>query len=188
MDATNRPDAVNWTNEPPDETATNGWPLRRIPPQGLANVIILSHDLWGTGTHYWGGRTVPCHDDRCDACDAHNESRWHGYLCAWAPKTHYKFLLELTKAGAAAVIDERKKRHTIRGLILAAERLGRKANGKLVLHLTPSDWADDGLPPAVDVRSVMLKIWGIREDQAEQDLHKAFQQRSKALRSNGQVV
>jgi len=186
MTARTRPPEVVWTESPTTSSEGREWRVLRVPPKGIGGLIILSHEVVGTDTHYFGGRTVPHGKEQCNACDAGNQKRWHGYLAVWNPKAASKWILEITDAAGDTFKKMFAKRTTLRTLSFAGQRVPCKPNGTLIVRLTESDWASDGLPHAPDLRRMLMRMWGFREETYEYDMNSAFATRKDALRSNGQ--
>ena len=180
--------AISWTNGPPDDAREMAWPMLRVPAKGMSGLIILSQEMLGTCTHYFGGRTVPHSDQGCRACDEQNQKRWHGYLAVWHPKAAKKAILEITDAAADTIKKVYATRKTLRSLSIAGQRRPVKPNGTLIVQLIESEWAADGLPPSPDVRRILLRMWGLPGDEPEVNMHSAFARRKNALRSNHQAV
>jgi hypothetical protein len=182
-----RPPEVVWTEAPTPQGDGREWRVLRVPPKGLAGLIVLSDELVGTDTHYFGGRTVPHAQENCQACAAGNQRRWHGYLAVWSPKHNTKWILEITDAAGDTVKKIKQKRPSLRSMSFAGQRVPVKPNGTLIVQLTDSDWAADGLPRAPDLRRMLMRMWGFREEPWEYDLHSAMRGRANALKSNGQA-
>lgn len=172
---------ITWTSAPPVGTQEMTWPVLRIPSSGAKGLIILSDQMLGTYTHYFGGRSNPCGDHQCKACEDGNQKRWHGYLGVWMPKAAKKGILEITEAAADTLAKMADKRVTLRALSLAAQRQPAKANGKLIIQLTESEWSADGLPPAPDLVRILRRIWGLQPEESVQQMQQAFKRRSNAL-------
>jgi hypothetical protein len=174
--------SITWSNAPPRGTQEMAWPMLRIPAAGAKGLIILSNDMLGTNTHYYGGRTTPCDGQNCRACEDNSQKRWHGYLAVWMPKAAKKGILEITEAAGDAVAKAAEKRVSLRALSLAAQRVPTKANGKLVLQLTDSEWSPEGLPPAPDLRRILRRMWGLPADEEVAQMHQSIRDRIKELK------
>lgn len=151
----------HWSNSPPSRGDTPALPVRRTPPDRPLLAIVLSDDLLGCPTHYWGGRTLPCEAPDCPACHASHPWRWHGYLAAIEPNTPWPFLFEITAAPADAFLHYRTLNQTLRACLFEARRLKPKANSRVIIRCKPSGQSPDTLPPAPDLLACLSTLWDL---------------------------
>lgn len=135
--------------------------IYRVPKKGKVGGILLSSRHVGAMTHYWGGRTVLCWKDECEACQAGNAPRWYGYGLLWSPKGQQIVIVEWTDK-AHDNIDKYLTEHgTLRRAELHLERLGDRANGRLYSRIIEGPFAQAVLPAEVPLRPMLYQIWGI---------------------------
>ena len=153
--------AITWSGRPRRDDEPRNFQLVRTPRSGTIRGIILNPGLTGTGTHYYGGRTVPCLGSKCKACEDGASPRWYGYLPIWNSSNDRIAIAEVPDA-AADEIDRYHARHnTLRGSILTLRRQGSRPNGRVVADVVPGSIDQSRLPSAVDVQQCLEKIWGI---------------------------
>ena len=149
----------NFSNDLPAKTENRGYDLTRTPSDGQLKGLITCHDLIGCYTHWWGGRTVPCEDDNCEACKANTPSRWHCYLSLLLTKTFDHILFECTGKAALPLIEWRDEHGTLRGAFMTAWRPKRRHNARVEILLKPYDTSQLKFPPAPDLKRAMPVIW-----------------------------
>ena len=154
------------TNTPPEDPRGPSLPITRTPAGRPLAAIITSSDLVGTPTHFWGGRTVPCGQDQCDACEHGVPWRWHGYVSAYNPDQQRHFLFEFTAATAEQLVSYRKLNASLRGCQFKAERPSRTANGRVMLTLKPADLDRYTIPNEPDLIAVLCILWNIPREEA----------------------
>ncbi len=145
----------------PEKTENRGFDLRRTPPDKPIKGIITCDNLVGCSTHWWGGRTVPCEDDGCEACKANTPSRWHCYLSVLEAGSRDHFLFECTGKAAWPFIEWYETNGTLRGVMLYAHRPKRRRNSKVEIILKPHDLQGIIVPAAPDLARAMSVIWQI---------------------------
>lgn len=154
---------LDWKSDPPPKAEGYGMRLLRTPAKSPLRGMITCDSLQGTPTHYFGGRTVPCQQKSCKACEHGVGWLWHGYLSMILPTTHEHVLLELTAQACEIVNDFHKKNSLLRGALITATRAGKLPNGRVLLQLNPGDLQGINLPDPPDVRKHMMHIWGIQD-------------------------
>ena len=135
--------------------------LLRTPAKGKTGGIITSHDVIGTDTHYWGGRTVKCEDDTCEACAAGIGKRWHGYVGVYNPSLHKHFIFEFTQGAGEPFARHIELTKTLRGCAFKAERNGRRPNSPVLITTWPANLDGVALPDPPDIVAIMSMIWGV---------------------------
>ena len=148
-----------WTDRVPDTATKFGFDLHRTPPDRPLTAIIISPDLIGCHTHFWGGRTVPCEDENCPACAENMPSRWHAYVACYDPRTQETFIFETTAKGAQALENYRDSFGTLRGCLFSAARPKRRKNSKVEIATKTADLTRITLPPPIDIVRAMSVIW-----------------------------
>lgn len=148
-----------WTDRVPDTENRHAYDLKRTPPDSPLSAIVLSHDLLGCYTHYYGGHTVPCEAPNCPACDDNMPSRWHAYVAAWNPKDHSIFIFETTLKAAQALEAYRDTYGTLRGCFFCASRPKRRRNARVEIQTRPADLTKHNLPEPIDLKRALAVIW-----------------------------
>jgi hypothetical protein len=161
-----------WSNHVPDSATKYGFDLRRTPPDRPLVAIIISPDLLGCFTHYWGGRTIPCEalapdedpagiGHECPACAEQMPGRWHAYTACYDPRTHETFIFETTGKAAQALETYRDSFGTLRGCLFQATRPKRRKNAKVEIATKTADLTNITLPNTIDIIRAMSVIWQI---------------------------
>jgi len=151
----------HWTDHVPSNATKYGFDLRRTPPDRPLTAIIISPDLIGCHTHFYGGRTIPCEQTDCPACADNMPSRWHAYVACWDPRTQETFIFETTAKGAQPLENYRDSFGTLRGCLFLAARPKRRKNAKVEIATKTADLTRITLPPPIDIMRAMAVIWQI---------------------------
>lgn len=140
-------------------------PVWSIRPGTKAFIRFLG--AWsGVWLHWDKNRTRPCHGDNCPLCLEDNPRRWSGYAPAllWTldlknPKMgHWKAIVCPITESMIEVLEG----HEIAGLIVEVARPGRRHNGPIHCSIIEKQ-VKDPPPPAFDVKAILMKMWGIRQ-------------------------
>jgi hypothetical protein len=162
----------NWTQTPSKGATHNAVQLVRIKPERPLSGIITSKRLIGKYVHYWRGRTTPCTDQECPACEDNRIARWYGWISLWGPKSKQHVILEVT-ASCTEEIEEYYHAHgQLRGAQIHIERPGYKVNGRLHVRLSESLCSPDVLPAALDVATILEHIWETHHGQPQHAANK----------------
>lgn len=154
----------NWSNLVPKSDAPRAMPLRRTPTNGRLSAAITSPDLIGCCTHFYQGHTMPCAAESCKACAEGIPWTWHGYIGAITAIGRQHFIFEFTAQVGDVMKHYRTLQTTLRGGIITAERMHHRANGRVVLTITPGDLARLNLPEPPDIEACMAVIWNLPRD------------------------
>lgn len=154
---------LNFTRRPKDNDALPGWELKRPGARGRVTAVLLSHDIIGHDTHYWGGRTRPCTGETCDACRANNATRWHGYLAATDEGLQARWIIEITAPAANQIDRIFRERRTLRGFVLILERRNQKPNGPISVKGYQGVLQNDKLPDCPDMIKKLCRIWEVHD-------------------------
>jgi hypothetical protein len=152
---------MEFTNTPPAACVGHSLTLVRTPIHGALKLCSTSHDLIGTATHWWKGRTMPCQKAACPACDAGVPWRWHGWLAALLAGSKEHVIFEMTAQAAEPLVAYKEANATLRGCILTAQRARQKTNGRVLITCCPGDLARLHLPAAPDLIAALCQIWNI---------------------------
>ena len=152
---------LQFSHDVPHDGRGQSLDLIRAPARGVLNLIMTSERMIGTKTHFWMGRTTPCGNAECPACDEGLEFRWHSYLSAITTKPRNHILFEFTRQAAEYVKNYYILHGTLRGHQLVARRNRNKHNGRVILQLNPADTAHMTLPTEPNIQKILCKIWNI---------------------------
>jgi len=158
---------INFEPSPPIGSTKSPYRLLRTPSKGTLHIWITSDTLLGCWTHYYGGRTVPCSGDACDACSAGSSMRWHGYLSAIDAKDSEPILFELTASAAEQALAYRAKHGTLRGCDCLASRVSPRPNARVRLRMKPLDLSNTDLPKPLTIIPALCHIWGVPATDAQ---------------------
>lgn len=152
---------MTWTSVIPLEKKGNSLKLRRTPAKGKLTGIVTSVDLLGHKTHYWHGRTMPCEEHGCEACEEGAGFRWHFYTGIFSQKFGGHFIFECTGNAAEGFAIYRTLTATLRGAYFEAERTGCRPNSPVIVRCKPCDLTGIALPDPPDIKRILAMIWGL---------------------------
>lgn len=160
----NHLDGVKWMTGPGETNAGENLRIVRAPSTGRLKVMILSHQVTGTYTHYQNGRTQPCMGQSCKGCESALPTRWHGWLIVLNESTDEKQILEVTEGPGETLAAFFSEHRTLRGLRIMMSRPSGKVNGRV--HLLRGDQITNHaeLQKCPELQRVLLKIWGLDGD------------------------
>ena len=150
---------------PPDETKKFTLELRRAQPGPGVKGICTCDNLIGCHTHYYGGRTVPCEGEECEACKDGFTPRWHGYISAFSPISNEHFLFEMTQTAAEKFNAFQNEYSTLRGCLFIAKRRTKSPNSRLLVQLKPSNPNRKDIPDAPRIERILCHIWNVPFDE-----------------------
>jgi len=150
-----------WNMQPDSSDRRNRYQIMRTPPNGIRNLIILSHSPLGRYTHRWKGRTVPCREIDCRACEQEIDRRWYGWLFVKIKKTDQIVCFEYTSAASEAVMQYFNRYRTLRGARLDAWRKNDKANGELGMSIFPPKEHAEAVPVAPSREKFLSVLWDV---------------------------
>jgi hypothetical protein len=151
----------------PTDPIERPYPIQRVPATGSLAAAITSKQPFGCFTHFWGGRTIPCTAEACDACKAAAPSRWHCYMTAYSHPNQLHFLLELTAAAAEKIYQFTREHGTCRGCHFKANRQPQTPNGRIYLQTQMLDMDKYRLPEEPDLKLILSRLWNIPLDEIE---------------------
>lgn len=160
---------LHFQNEPPVDPRGNNLTLMRCPPNKSIQGIITCHDLVGTRTHFFHGRTVPCDDTACPACEVGISWRWHGYVSLFCERTIRTILFEFTARAAEPLTQYRKAYSSLRGCLMIASRSNSAGNSRVNIRTKPADLEKITLPPEPNLLEALSIIWNIELPAIELD-------------------
>lgn len=171
-----------WEVAPPDRSRLQHLPLLRLGPQAALRAAITSPDVLGVLTHFMGGRTLACIQGDCPGCESKLPQRWEGYLGVVTTKPSRHIILGITPGAALGIGDSAPDPHNLRGLLLVAERIGKRANARLRARVEEVELGQLRLPDPPDLKAHLLHIWGLDQAHAGND-HPDY--RAEVLRTYG---
>lgn len=152
-----------WADAPRAEGTLPNYSILRTPTTMRLTMHVLSDKYEGVRLHYWRGRSLPCNTDACEACEHGQIPRWKGYILAKAIRTEKIVIFEFTERCWEAMNEAYRKWGSLRGAVIHAERLGRKNNSPMQLTVDDARTDESLLPPPVDLRSMLTRIWEVRQ-------------------------
>lgn len=152
---------LHFQNEPPADPRGNNLTLMRCPPNKPIQGIITCQDLIGTRTHFFHGRTVPCDDSDCPACEVGVSWRWHGYVSLFCVRTSQTILFEFTARAAEPLTQYRKAYGSLRGCLMNASRSNAAGNSRVTIRTKPADLEAITLPKEPNLLEALSIIWNI---------------------------
>ena len=162
-DVSESPDEkVHWQRRPHKDDQNTRYRIQRTPAKGTLVARVLSHEFTGARTHYWHGRTTPCDPVLCEACDANQASRWHGWIFAQDLKTLEIYIFEFPPAAGEDLDRKFGELRTLRGVHFKSFRVGGKANSRVVIQFGSQDQDREALPKVPKLEPILCSIWGIR--------------------------
>lgn len=152
---------LEFETTPPVDPNGQPLPIHRTPSKGMLVGIVTSKTLLGTYTHYYGGRTVPCTHESCEACRDGTPYRWHAYLSAYSFERKLHFLFECTAAASDAFVRYASENESLRGCVFQARRSSSRMNARVQIECHKYSGADRDLPPPADLVSALARLWNI---------------------------
>lgn len=150
-----------FTNTPPADARGPAFPIVRTPTTHPLLAIVTCTDLIGCATHFFHGRTVPCEDPDCPACQEQLPWRWHGYLSALNTQTKHHFIYEMTARAAQPFVTYRQIYNTLRGCLFEAHRLYPRHNSRIIVRCKTADLEQIKLPSPPNIENALSIIWNI---------------------------
>ncbi len=152
----------NWTTRPDRSEGPPPTTLLRAHATKTIKACVISDDVIGTDTHFWKGRTVKCFGELCEPCSDGRKPRWYGYLGVIVAVDRPPLIFEFPDGAFDAVDAYRQKWGTLRGSKITAERSPHRANGKVILTLTPAKINIAELPEEFNVEERLHRIWDLK--------------------------
>lgn len=148
-----------WSNTPPERTTPRPLPIIRTPVGKSLAATILSDEMIGCPTHFWGGRTSPCEAPDCDACNHGSPTRWHAYLAIYSAENQSSAILELPDAAAEQLALLARGLPTLRGARIRVSRTKSTRNARVIVDLRQPLMPQPPIPAAPDLPAIMAIIW-----------------------------
>jgi hypothetical protein len=152
---------LEFDTEIPQSARGLSLPVIRTPNKGTIHGLITCDNLIGTNTHFYGGRTVPCMREECDACKDGAPFRWHAYLTCYNGQAKQHFIFECTALAAESFYEYLRANGTLRGCMFNARRGSSRANARVILELKPYAGDRSSIPHAPNLILALAKLWNI---------------------------
>jgi hypothetical protein len=153
----------------PTETLGRFLPLYYPGPNGLTLAVILSDWIFAWSTHWCQGRTTP-HvvepPEACEGCRHGQRPRWTGYVHALSHPTGTHVLYQISGEAYLSCPQLAQQDGSLRGVLLELRRTGQGRQGRQVARLL-SYAAPPDLPPPVDLRARLDRLWGMTDGWVE---------------------
>ena len=150
-----------WSQNAPTVPTAFTFRLIRVPANKPIRCVILSPHPIGCRTHFFKGHTMPCEEEKCEACQQGIYWRWHAYLPCLCLPAGEKIVLELTAQAFEQLSPALSEYRTLRGIEILAERPSRRPNGRIRIAYAPGLRPESSMPEAPDVALTMQHIWGL---------------------------
>ena len=161
----NQEDLVQWI-EPDKIERASGPSIKLVKVRASAPVkgFFVSDAVVGVKTHWLGGRTKPCFGtvNGCESCARGESIRAKGYIGVVTSNTMQVYLLEVTEKAFDAEL-RLSATSGLRGCYFEARRTGKADNSGLVIEVFDNKKPAKELPPDIDIRAVLYRIWFGRE-------------------------
>jgi hypothetical protein len=162
-----------WTNRPPADASSNSYRIRRTPSGSPITAIVTCDDVVGCNTHFFKGRTVPCEQPDCEACNEGLAWRFHAYVSALDTASNECFLFECTAQVAETFFSYRQQYATLRGCLFRARRATRHPNGRVLLEVKPVDLTQRKIPDEPNIKKMLCQLWNVPYNEViEADHHR----------------
>lgn len=152
---------------PPQQQPRPALPITRTPTTGNLRGIITCHRPTSCYIHWAGGKSKPCTAPDCALCRARIGRRWRVYISIYLPQSRRHLILELPERPGRQLMTVPPERPSLRHTIIAAYRIGRRANGPVNVLLEAGDPEKYTIPGPPDIEECLRTLW--RLDQPEED-------------------
>src|SRR4051794_760809 len=146
---------------PTDDDFTCGFRMVRASAGRKTDVIIWSHDMLGMRTHYFRGRTGPCWEKGCEACQRNMRSRWNGYVLAVLVPSEERVIFEFTPPAGRSLDQAFKEYDTMRGLKVTFTRTSDKVNARVHAQVKGMWDQAHAIKKVPQTWPVLMHIWGL---------------------------
>jgi hypothetical protein len=126
-------------------------------------LVIVSHRLETTKTHFVDKRTVGCTQADGVPCWLDHEKvgsgRYEGWLAVFSPRLRAYKIISLTKRAVAQEPRLELADFDLRGRVLGVWRRTSGERAQMAAHLRDDPPNESGLEPAPDVRVLVERLW-----------------------------
>jgi hypothetical protein len=158
---------LTFTTTAPTQQQGRTLDIVRTPAPGAYQAIVTCEQMVGCPTHFFHGRTLPCQEPDCPACDEGTAWRWHGYVTCLNTKTNEHQLFEMTAQASEEFKTYNERHGTLRGCQFHASRAGGRTNGRVNIRTKPIDLKTLTLPKAPDLIKCLCHLWNINTPDVE---------------------
>lgn len=172
----------------PDDDALPYIPVVTIKPKFKGRMVITCTEPFECCTHFIGGRTLPCLEPECGACDAERPKRYEAFVSGVWVRDKKHEIIRLTTNAMYQLKDRMRGVVDYRGTLLEVERRGERKNGRVVVTVADGFVESARLPERPDLEQHLLKIWridGIRVSDDERAYIIALQRHMEETISKG---
>lgn len=153
---------INW--EEPIPTGPKQWfPVFRPAPGGRVEGWILTDRAVSVRTHWYDEAEWPCtvKMGSCTGCERVKNERWTAYVGVYVPARKVPIgILPITLHAALQCRALLLGEQSLRGLLALVRRVGTRKNSACYAEIGPKRLPSDKLPPAFDLRSALVRLWG----------------------------
>jgi hypothetical protein len=139
--------------------------LIRTPAKRQLVATVTAHELTGTATHWYNGRTVPCENEVCQPCLDGVPWRWHAYVACVIHNSTEHVLLEITAQATEQFLIYQKAYGTLRGCMFQASRDRERPNGRVIIQCKPTGLKPEQIPPEPNVEHALSILWNLPQPQ-----------------------
>jgi hypothetical protein len=126
--------------------------------------IVTCHQLIGTNTHFYHGRTLPCDMEACPACAEGLSYRWHAWVSLQSKTSETQILFEMTARAAEPLKTYFAAYGTLRGCEISAKRANTSPNSRVLIQTRQADLSKITLKPEPDLLAALAMIWNVSTD------------------------
>lgn len=165
---------IAWSDPPRNDTPRVG--VQIVTATVYERYFRLLGEVVGVELHWAATRSLPCRGPGCLYCEQSGveAARWHGYAPAllWNPVANggrgdwVVCVLSVTEAMLAQLGEQHGQGKTLRGLVVGVKR-GAKQRSRVELRIREHP-ANDPPVECFDVKPILLRTWGVREQPATQ--------------------
>lgn len=138
--------------------------IKRLKSNESLMVTILGTKIRGLWVHWNpdGNFSEPHFVAGCPSCEKKMAKRWKGFIHAFDRTAGGSLFMELTPRSAAQLERECQGLGGYRGRVVTFSR-GAKANSRISISVQAYGVDPKILPPEVDARRSIMKLWGISD-------------------------
>lgn len=152
----------------PSPAAQCRFKIWRCKPGADVRGACINQTVYGAKVHFFAGRSVPCGADfgHCRFCGPCPDVRWYGYMpILQVSGVARVWLAEITYDAALTCQTLHQPGVSLRSKILHVRRTGADVRGPVVCTFDGL-YKAGSLPPPVNVKDALEKIWKCRHTQA----------------------
>lgn len=142
------------------------WKRLKIVSDQPEVLVVLSHSMEETKTHFVDGRTQPCTGEHgqcwCSHID-HGAGRYEGWLAVWSAKWNDVFIVSLTKVAVAQEPRLRLPDYDLRGLTLCVARKKAFSRAPMQAWIRGDARHTGHLLAAPDLKVLVERLWSAED-------------------------